>query len=198
MRSVFFVSGLMMVASVAYAQEQSCTYALDKNTVTVGWTGFKTTQKTGVNGTFKKVEVKGKLEAKTFADLMKGLKVSVDKMAIDSGNPVRDTSLTEAFFGKLKNSISGKIKSVSEDDRSLILALDFNGKTKDVPMHYEVKEDKLFSATGNIDVLDFGAKSALSSLNERCHDLHKGADGVSKTWSEAAINLKGTITKSCK
>jgi hypothetical protein len=90
------------------------------------------------------------------------------------------------------------VKSVSEKDHSFVLALNLNGQTKDVTMHYDVKNDQDYTATGSIDLMDFKAGEAVSSLNKKCFDLHKGADGVSKTWSEVAINLKGTIKRSCK
>jgi len=71
-------------------------------------------------------------------------------------------------------------------------------KLNDEKLKYDVKNDQDFSATGTIDLMDFDGKEALSSLNKKCFDLHKGADGVSKTWSEVAINLKGSIKRSCK
>jgi polyisoprenoid-binding protein YceI len=182
----------------AHADAQKCTYSLDKSSVTVGWTAYKTSQKTAVNGSFKKVAIKGKTEGKNLAKLLEGLSVSVDQLSVDTGNPTRDKTLADFFFSKLHSSASGKIRKLSEKHATFELALDLNGKKKDVPMHYEIKEDKLFEASGNIDVLDFDGKDALDSLHAQCVDLHKGADGVSKTWSEVAVHLKGTITKSCQ
>ena len=44
-----------------------------------------------------------------------------------------------------------------------------------------------------MDITKWNAVEALNSLNIACKDLHKGADGVSKTWSEVALNIKSTF-----
>lgn len=196
--SVLLSSLLVCVSASAQADSRKCTYTLDPSSVAVGWTGYKTSQKTGVNGSFKKIEVKGKTESSSLEKLADGLHVSADKLLVDTGNPARDKTLSDFFFSKLTSSISGKIKKFSEKNKTFILVLDFNGKKKDVPMHFEVKEDKLFEASGNMDLMDFGAQGPLDSLHEQCKDLHKGADGVSKTWSEVALHLKGTVAKACQ
>ena len=36
---------------------------------------------------------------------------------------------------------------------------------------------------------DFNGSKAMESLNKVCFDLHKGPDGISKTWSEVEINV---------
>ena len=41
---------------------------------------------------------------------------------------------------------------------------------------------------GTLNLEDFKAESALASISEACFDLHKGADGISKTWSEVGIS----------
>ncbi len=180
------------------ASAANCTYELQKNSVVVGWTAFKTTQKTGVNGSFKTVVVAGKTEAKSLSDLIKGLTVSVDKASVDTGNPARDKTLSDFFFSKLGNNISGKVKDLSEKDHSFHLALDFNGQKKDIAMKYDSKMEENFAATGSLDITQFGGTEALSSLNAKCLDLHKGADGISKTWPEVVLNLTATIKKICQ
>jgi hypothetical protein len=46
----------------------------------------------------------------------------------------------------------------------------------------------VFSATGVIDILDFSAGDALSSINKACSDLHEG-----KTWSDVTIGFTTKI-----
>ena len=53
--------------------------------------------------------------------------------------------------------------------------------------------DKKFSMATKMDVLNWNAKSSLDSLNLICKELHKGLDGISKTWSEVAINITSTF-----
>jgi polyisoprenoid-binding protein YceI len=194
--SLIFALLPFLVATTANAQ--TCTFQLDKDSVVVQWTAYKTTQKTGVKGSFKKINVDGKTEGKSVGDLLKGITVSVDKLSVDTGNPARDKTLADFFFAKLGDKISGKIKKFSEPERTFELALDFNGHTKNVPMRYEAVGDNSFTATGDMDILKFDGASALKSLNTKCLDLHKGPDGVSKTWSDVTLNIKGNIKKSCK
>ena len=44
-----------------------------------------------------------------------------------------------------------------------------------------------------MDVLNWNAKSSLDSLNYVCKELNKGLDGISKTWSEVAINISSSF-----
>jgi hypothetical protein len=151
-----------------------------------------------VNGSFKKIDLHGKKDAKSVSALIEGLHVLVDTESLDTGNPARDKTIGEFFFSKLKSSISGQVTKFSEKDHSFVLSLELNGKRRAVPMTYLVTEDKNFVATGGISVLDFSAGEALKSLHEKCYEVHKGKDGVSKTWPDVTIHLKGTINPVCK
>ena len=75
-------------------------------------------------------------------------------------------------------------------DGKTYLNLTLNKSSKE----YEVKstfENNVFTINGTIDLLDFNASKALEALNQACLELHKGADGVSKTWSE--VHIKGQV-----
>jgi len=68
-----------------------------------------------------------------------------------------------------------------------------NGVTKTVPLKYSFSNG-IFDANGVIDILDFSASKALSSINKACFALHKG-----KTWSDVSIGFSTKIdTKLCK
>ena len=43
----------------------------------------------------------------------------------------------------------------------------------------------------NLD--DWSAQKAVASINLACKELHKGKDGVSKTWSEVGIDISTTF-----
>ena len=47
--------------------------------------------------------------------------------------------------------------------------------------------------TTKMDVLNWNTKSSLDSLNVIYKELHKGLDGISKTWPEVAINISSTF-----
>jgi polyisoprenoid-binding protein YceI len=195
----FFIVAQSLMASASIADGKRCTYELEKESVHVGWTAFKTTQKLAVNGAFKGVHVEGgHPQAETISDLLQGLKVTVDAFSVDTANPARDKTLVEFFFKKLSPVISGEVKSASVKDQSFILQLSLNGRSREIPFHYHSDDRKNFKASGTLNITEFGAQKALMSLNKQCYDLHKGPDGVSKTWSEVELNLSGALVSHCQ
>jgi len=65
-----------------------------------------------------------------------------------------------------------------------------NKKSLLVPMKYDYNKEN-FTATGTIDLFDFSANDALSSINKSCFDLHKG-----KTWNDVTIGFSTMIKAS--
>jgi len=54
-------------------------------------------------------------------------------------------------------------------------------------------EGDTFAAKGYIDLADFKALGALSSINKACYDLHQG-----KTWQDVAVAFKFDLKRTCK
>jgi hypothetical protein len=197
MKSSLILSAVcIFVAPMAYSAP--CHFELDKATSEVGWTAYKTTQKAAVNGTFKTIDVSGPMQAATLKKLLEGFKVAVHSDSLESNNPERNKTIAAQFFAKLVDAkISGQLKDVDEAQHTAKLVLNFNGQKHEVPMHYTYENNQL-AATGSYDVTEFSASPALESLHKACEKLHMGSDGVSKTWPEVAVNLKGKISKVCK
>jgi hypothetical protein len=86
--------------------------------------------------------------------------------------------------------LSGKLILV--DDTNGFAEIKMNGITDKVPFTYSII-DKTFSLQATMDINKWNASAALESLNKVCYDLHKGADGVSKTWSDVALNISSTF-----
>jgi polyisoprenoid-binding protein YceI len=179
-----------------WAWAEKCSYELVKDSVHTDWTAFKTSEKVAVNGTFKKIQVKGITKGKSLAALAKTIDVEIDSASVDTGNPARDATLNEFFFAKLMGKISGKVKKVSEKDHTLELALTMNKVQKTVPMTYE-EQGESFVLKGDIDILNFKGEAAHKSIAEKCKDLHKGKDGISKTWTEVKLIIKADVKKTC-
>ncbi len=198
MRFIFLVFSFLISSSSVYAE--SCNFTLEKDSLGVSWTAYKTTQKAAVPGVFRTLEIKGRTESKTLKKLMEGITAQVDLGSADTKNPERDKTLHERFFALLKPSIvTGKFKNISEIDGKADLVLNFNGRKNSVPVTYKYDEQNgEITATGSMDILKFKAEKAFNSLHEACAQLHTGSDGVSKTWSEVSIELKARITKLCK
>ncbi|PWU22011.1 MAG: hypothetical protein C5B49_01690 [Bdellovibrio sp.] len=196
MRTVLtLVFALASLASSALAAE--CVYTLNNKSVVAGWTAYKTNEKLAVGGQFKKVDLSGKNAGPSLFKMVEGVEVRADVMSVNTENPGRDKTLADFFFAKLSPGPAvGKIKQYDEKAGKAVLALTLNGKQKDVPLKVEVKGDNV-SATGDIDILDFGGKDAFDSIHAKCLDQHKGKDGVSKTWSAVTLNIKAGFTKAC-
>lgn len=152
----------------------------------VGWVAYKTTDKTPVKGQFTQITVSNIKNGTSPEEILEGAKFSIPVSSLFTNDELRDGKLKEFFFGVLKNTelIGGTINFV---EGKTLLNIDLNGVSKVVEVTATF-ENNLLTFDGVINLEDFGAQDAIISLNKVCGDLHKGADGVSKTWSEVAIN----------
>ena len=188
---------LITLASLAYSEGCVLTQSSDMK---VTWKAYKTLAKLGVAGEFTEVNYMATAkEGKNFKSLLVGSKVSIDISKISTNNAGRDKTLVENFFGKLKGKkIEGTIISIHADKREkgkpyrgvLDVNMTMNEKTLQIPMNYTFEEEH-FTATGTIDLFDFNANNALSSINKSCFALHKG-----KTWNDVTIGFSTTIKAS--
>ena len=64
-----------------------------------------------------------------------------------------------------------------------------NGVTADLPLEVSITDERRVNMKGTMQLKDWDALGALESLNKVCFDLHKGADGISKTWEDVAIEV---------
>lgn len=196
--TAFTFHGATMAAS-------NCTYSVDPSSIVVQWTGFKTSDKVAVPGKFNTVKSLRKLEKSytSLPALLKAAAIEVDLLSVDTAAPPRDETLRDKFFKLLKGKALAlgtltQIKEKSDHTGTASMNLKFNDQTKRVPVTFALSKDGIFSLNGKLDILNFTAHEALESLNKACHDLHKGADGVSKTWSEAEFSVTAKIAENCK
>lgn len=176
----------------------SCTYEVNPDSVKVNWTAFKTTDRVDVTGSFKQMELSGPTRAESFAELLKGITVTINSNTVNLNDTLKEQNLISFFFEKLVGeNFTGRITSVNESDRTLVLTLSLNGQIQDIPMSYTYENGKI-EAKGRIDLLSFQAEEALRTLNEKCFDLHKGPDGVSKTWPDVDLLLQAEVKSDCQ
>ncbi|MFI2741372.1 YceI family protein [Zhouia sp. PK063] len=156
------------------------------------WTGYKTTEKTPVKGVFKTVEIEGTNNSgKTPKEILDGATVTVPVSSLFSGNEARDPKLINIFFGTMENTAALKGVLHFNGDKTT-LAVTMNNVTKEVPVETTfANENNAFFLEGDVQLSDFNASNAVEALAKACFELHKGADGVSKTWGEA--HFKGTV-----
>ncbi len=155
----------------------------------VKWTGFKTTDKVAVNGSFKQIELKDVKTGNTPEEVLEGVAFSIPVSSLFTDNEERDGKLKSIFFGAMKNTelLSGILNF---RDNQLFMTLSMNDVTKEIPLEYTF-ENNLFSMKTTLNLNDFGGGTALAAINKVCFDLHKGKDGVSKTWE--TVDIMGEV-----
>tara|TARA_R110002126_G_scaffold124451_3_gene266497 strand:+ start:72170 stop:72805 length:636 start_codon:yes stop_codon:yes gene_type:complete len=158
----------------------------------INFTAYKTTEKIGVGGAFKKIEVLAGGEGNSVKEAINNTEFSIPVSSLATKDSSRDYKIKKFFFGFMDNTklLSGKL--MLTDDTNGTAKITMNGESKDVPFTYTIV-DKTFNMQATIDINTWNASAALASLNKVCEDLHTGADGVSKTWSEVALNITSTF-----
>ena len=178
-----------------------CTYSLGDDGVTVHWRAFKLASKAPVNGSFGATSLEGPRTANSWPALAKGLSMKIRGKSVDSGNPARDVTLATFFFGFVKEDgdIKGRVTRVEGDDRrgTVEIAVTLNGQTREIPFAYTIAEDGTVNAKASIDMLAFGMQEAHDQINQACRVQHTGEDGVSKTWTDVDLELRGKLETSC-
>jgi len=168
--------------------KKSTAYSLNTAKSNVQWTAYKTTDKIPVKGTFKTVTITKKGNGNTIKEAINNAEFSIPVSSIFSSNADRDSKLVRFFFGMMDNTelLSGKL--IIENDSVGYASLTMNSLTEKLPFNYSIVDKKItLNAVMNMDI--WRAKKAVDSLNAVCKDLHKAADGISKTWSDVAINI---------
>ena len=174
----------------------SCILSQDGN-VSVSWEAYKTPRKVGVGGIFDNVTYTAVApEGNNFREILVGSSVVIETSSVNSKDSGRDELLVKFFFKQMNESvIKAKIVNIKSDKRmrgkpktgEMSVEILMNGVTKIIPMKYVFDNGDL-SAKGSIDLLDFSAKKALSTISEACFDLHEG-----KTWSDVSIGFSTKI-----
>ena len=158
----------------------------------VEWTAYKFTEKSPVKGQFRKVNITEGGEGNTVKEAINNAKFSIPISSVFTMNTDRDYKIKKFFFGIMKDPelLSGVLEI--ENDTLGYANLTMNEISNKLPFKYTI-EGKKFSMTTRMDVLNWNAQSSIDSLNAICKDLHKGLDGISKLWSEVAINVNTTF-----
>tara|TARA_R110002073_G_scaffold53840_4_gene138890 strand:+ start:93211 stop:93837 length:627 start_codon:yes stop_codon:yes gene_type:complete len=173
-------------------KESTAAFVLNKAKNSVEWIAYKTTEKIPVKGKFKKVNITSGGEGNTIKEAINNAEFSIPVSSIFTSDTSRDYKIRKFFFGIMEATelLSGKL--VIEDDTKGYAEITMNGLTEKLAFTYEIIE-KEFKMSATMDVLNWNAKQSVDSLNDACKELHKGLDGVTKTWSEVAISISSTF-----
>lgn len=196
-RIILSVLMLLAVGASASAEQKGSCELSQLGAVEVNWIAYKTPQKIGVGGAFDSVKYTPNApKGKNFHEILVGSKAVIDTSSVNSKSAPRDEKLLKFFFEQMSGkNIEAKIVDIKADEKIkdtprtgiVTVEVKMNEVTKNVPMKYSFS-DGLFTATGVIDILDFSASRALSSINKACFDLHSG-----KTWSDVSISFSMKI-----
>lgn len=171
---------------------QKAAFILQDADNNINWTAYKTTEKIPVNGHFQKITITANGEGNTAKEAINNAEFTIPVSSVFTKDTSRDFKIKKFFFGIMDNTklLSGKL--ILENDSIGYSNITMNGVTKKLPFKYSLN-GKTFNLKGKLQITNWGAEKALTSLNEACKDLHKGADGVSKTWDDVTINITSTF-----
>lgn len=164
------------------------TYSHNSDSTVVKWTAFKFTEKTGVSGTFNKVDVSGAVASSDMVAVYSSASFVISTGSVNSNNPDRDKKITDHFFGSMLNTdqISGKVLSIA-DDKAMV-SIEMNDVSKEAAFDVATSGNRL-SLTGSINLGDWNALTSVDSLNTICYDLHTGKDSISILWPDIDIEI---------
>ncbi len=168
-------------------------FVVKPEATSVKWTAYKTTEKKGVGGEFTTLNFENK-EGDTPQEALNNLSFSIPISSLITKDESRDAKLKEFFFGAMLDTefLKGTIKYAND---AYVASITMNGVTNDLPLEVSITEERRVSMTGTMNLKDWDALGALESINKACFDLHKGADGVSKTWEDVAIEVSTFLRK---
>jgi hypothetical protein len=182
-------------------QPEDCTYKLHKDSVKVGWTAYKFTNKVGVKGTFEQFTYLSESEAKSLADIVETASISIPVESLETLDEGRNLKIRNFFFGTLENTevLKGKVISVDRDNPGNgEMLLIMNNQEVTMPFTYALSDEGELIVKAGIDVNNWNAQAGIASLNEECKLLHTGEDGVSKLWPNVDIAITTYVEKDCK
>ncbi len=193
------ILGLLLSVSVISCKKEvekkvSAKYSIESQTITVNWTGYKTTDKVAVKGVFQEIVINNVKNDTTAVGALNGTNFDIPVSSLFSKDATRDSKLKEFFFGVMDATVSLTGTLNINADGTGNVDLKMNGVQHKIPITY-TSSGQLIELEGTLNLEDFKAESALASINEACFDLHKGADGVSKTWSDVGISAAVYLKK---
>jgi polyisoprenoid-binding protein YceI len=172
--------------------EKTAPFSLKTANNSINFTAYKTTAKVPVKGTFEKLEITKGGEGNSVKEAINGAEFNIPLTGLETNDNGRNLKIRKFFFGVMENTVSLTGKLTIDTDSTGTADFTMNNVTQKLPFKYMI-EGKKFSMKTIMDIGKWNAQNAVESLNTACKDLHKGEDGVSKTWSEVSINATSTF-----
>lgn len=208
----YLVLGLLFIASYTSckdvkkekeAQQEELTapasskFSLVTDSTQVSFTAYKTTEKLPVGGKFTKIDITNSNSGDTALSALNGtaFSIPVSSLFTNDATGTRDPKILESFFKVMTNTefIKGVFRVTDGDKCSIGVTM--NGETASIPLDYEKVSETEYLFKGNMELENWKALDAVSALNKACKVLHTGPDGVTKTWSDVAVQAKVLLEK---
>ena len=182
-------------------------YQLDLSRTQIIWNGYMTTDREKVVGMFTDFTCdRNNREYTSLNDLITGLNFTIKTSSSISGNQIRDLNLKYYFFKQFTDNFELKGSIISVVGDSIDVKFKIFSESKIIRLGYrqiDIKSslsenhyDCLLEIKGSIDLKEqFNAIEAYNNISDKCHDLHKGSDGISKTWTHVDVHVKAFIDK---
>ncbi|GAA3581178.1 YceI family protein [Snuella lapsa] len=205
-KTTFLLSALLLITTISCKKKTNKTetettvetvatekFVVKPEATTVKWTAYKTTEKKPVGGEFTVLKFENK-EGASAQEALNNLNFSIPASSLFTKDESRDAKLKASFFGAMLNTdiLKGTIKYANN---SCVASITMNGVTHDLPLDVKITEERRVTMTGTMNLANWDALGALETLNKACFDLHKGPDGVSKTWDDVAIEVSTFLRK---
>lgn len=174
-----------------------CVYSYSEGTTDFEWIAYKTSEKVGVPGTFNEIIMDSEPSDDPI-EVIKSMKFTMVTASTETNEESRNAKIVEHFFGRLNTKeIYGKVTAVNEEKGTATVMISMHGISYDIEGEYTLDDSNTFSFSSVVDVSWWNGMAGIEALNSVCEDLHKGADGESKLWSEVAVSFSTTLESDC-
>jgi hypothetical protein len=184
--------------NIGLVNPETFMYGFNEAETKVSWNAYKTTDKVKVMGYFETLTTdRTGMMYNSIQEFVNGIKFSINSSSSFSGDAARDISVRDYFFNLFTENfeINGTLEIVSP--KQVTAYLDIYGTDTPVLLSYDVSEGILLMK-GSISLNEIGAINAYNSIHEKCIDLHRGIDGISKTWDTVDISIEIPVIKDCR
>ena len=185
-----FILVIAIQTSLCFGSTEAPTqnYSIKTAQTDIEFTAFKMTAKLGVKGWFKKIHILSGGEGTSIKEAIHQCQFSIPVHSLFTNDEGRDYKIKTFFFGKMEDTafLSGQL--FLEDDSLGYAIIKMNNISNKLPFTYKVT-NKTFNLKADMNIDRWFVQEALSSLNFVCKDLHKGPDGISRTWPDVDLNI---------
>lgn len=169
------------------------TFTVSSEKTTLKWTAYKTTEKLPVSGTFNTIKLDSK-KGGSAIEALNNVEFSILVSSIFSDNEERDGKLKTSFFGAMLDTELLEGKLAFDENNMCSATIIMNGVKHNLPLSYSI-EGNTYTFKGVMNLEDWNATDAVEALNKVCFDLHKGEDGISKTWNDVEVEITTVLSK---